>query len=163
MIDYEERERSLVEIGFKDYKQYLGSRLWKIIRREIRTRDWNQCRVRGCRERTRIQVHHLGYSVGALVGASPYLLLSLCRNHHERIERGSAGKKLDPREINRVTMRLVANIRYRKGTGEPRVGLWYKNQKQSNRGTKEALRAAIEKHMPSFYREHYLRCDPDRV
>ena len=83
MKPYIHRESNLEKIGFKNYKEYLKSDIWKKLREEILKRDNYKCVI--CGEKA-INVHHKNYHYKVLIGIKKEYLVPLCRNCHKKIE-----------------------------------------------------------------------------
>jgi hypothetical protein len=89
MACYIRREKSLMSLGFRTYREYLASPLWRTIRLEILKRDKFRCR---CGDRA-TQVHHTSYSFYVMRGDRPGRLISVCDKCHVNAEFNS-GKKV---------------------------------------------------------------------
>lgn len=99
---YSIRKKNLRKLGYKKYKRYLKSKLWKNIRQLVLIRDKYQCQ--SC-DNVATQVHHKVYSFATLSGKNLKGLVSICRRCHETIEFFSNGKKTDIKVANK---RLLA-------------------------------------------------------
>lgn len=91
---YNKRNRYLIEIGFCDYDEYLGSDLYKSIRAELIEREGRCCML--CGKTDWVIVHHLDYTRGTLSGKvfrHMKLVCPYCHRKQHELERKS-GKKL---------------------------------------------------------------------
>jgi len=106
MEAYVERNELLLEMGFKDYKTYLRSNLWKNIRERKLAIDPN-CYVceRGSATAL-IQVHHGVYHRSNLTGESLDDLWTLCASHHKWIEVSRCGYKRNPEDATKEMFRI---------------------------------------------------------
>ena len=106
MEEYTERNLLLAELGFKDYKAYLRSRLWKSIRaRKLETNP--ECYVCDRDEGNAVmQVHHSAYTRENLLGESPEHLWSLCARCHKWIEITRGGYKRNPTDATKEMFRI---------------------------------------------------------
>lgn len=154
-MTYEDRQRELAKLGFSSYSEYLESDLWERIRKTVLHRDACRCRNPRCKSRRKKivkQVHHLTYSVGALLGAYPFLLLTLCEDCHHLVEHDSKGNKLSLRDVFHKTLNLFSAGRERKpGLTARKVGLWFKNQSKTNQKYALALLEAYRVYLPKWY------------
>lgn len=92
---YRERNRVLLSMGFKSYKEYLASPLWISIRNGF-LEDNKVCF--GCGGDA-TEVHHRCYTKKVLSGRGRNHMYPVCRSCHERIEfRDRDGMKLSPRQ-----------------------------------------------------------------
>lgn len=80
---YFSRNLILKELGFKTYRDYLRSELWKKIRTKVLARENNVCEICQCHGS---QVHHSRYHKNDLTGANLDFLHVLCGDCHEKIE-----------------------------------------------------------------------------
>jgi hypothetical protein len=77
------RNAVLLEMGYKDYAEYLKSPLWGKIRKSVLVRDGKKC----CRcDQKANQVHHRDYTREALMGDDTSDMVSICAACHEFIE-----------------------------------------------------------------------------
>ena len=103
---YAERNDLLRELGFKDYKTYLRSSLWKGIRQRKLELDPN---CYGCdrNDSTAIlQIHHSAYTRENLTGNSLEHLWTLCDRCHRWCEVTRAGYKRDPFQATKEMFRV---------------------------------------------------------
>ena len=97
--EYAERAKSLKEMGYTSYSDYLESPLWRSIRaRALRPGAW--CVSCGCKA---TQVHHTRYARVDLDGTCLQHLLPVCGPCHRRAEFSTKGEKLGPQ---RATAKL---------------------------------------------------------
>jgi len=89
---YGRRNAILLEMGFKSYKAYLASDLWKSIRQRVFDRDGGICRL--CLKRKAKSVHHVTYHEDTLRGETLDQLVSICGGCHVYSEFDSKGEKL---------------------------------------------------------------------
>lgn len=80
---YKERDRYLVTLGFKSYRDYLDSNLWKSIRLRVMQRDGNKCQ---CCQGPAVQVHNKRYGLGQLNGMTLDEMVAICIDCHQAIE-----------------------------------------------------------------------------
>lgn len=122
---YGARNVTLRLLGYKSYKQYLGSNKWTEIRLRVLARDNAVCC--SCHKPRASQVHHLSYSMAALNGDDDSQLRSICPKCHKAAEistaRSGRAKKRTLREANglldkwhqkRLRMRKFVAMRARK-------------------------------------------------
>jgi hypothetical protein len=112
--EYAKRNDILFELGFKNYRQYLRTSLWKEIRARKIALDPN---CYGC-GRPVEQVHHGRYHKENLTGINLKDLYSICRRCHKYCEFTRKGYKRDP---IRATEVLVHIRRTRIGQKRERV------------------------------------------
>lgn len=107
MDEYAERNEILYELGYRDYKHYLRSRLWKAIREQVLERDSHTCY--GCGrddDRITIQVHHGKYTRANLSGQVLEHLYTVCARCHKWIEVTRAGYKRNPEDATKELVRV---------------------------------------------------------
>ena len=141
-LSYLERQHVIQQLGFSNYKEYLQSDLWKIIRKHILARDAYHCRARRCNNRTN-EVHHFTYDSATLIGRSPYTLVSLCRECHYSIE-FDGDKKRPLKEVQIKTLEKVLDTSIIKGVSNPKIGKWFRNQIQMNIKIRDSIRAELK-------------------
>lgn len=90
---YFARKCALATLGFKTYKAYLYSALWRDIRQKVLT---TTPRCRGCGGPA-TQVHHRRYNVEDLDGRCFDHLIPVCGTCHHRSEFTKKGMKVDPK------------------------------------------------------------------
>lgn len=95
---YTERNANLKTMGFRNYKEYLRSPLWKGIRAKVFATKGKVCEL--C-DRLADIVHHNWYGVSDLLGGRMCNLHPLCEQCHERIEH-SNGKKARHQDARRM-------------------------------------------------------------
>jgi len=111
-IVYEDRKRFLAEVGFKTYRSYLASPLWKGIRSKVLA-ERPACEFCGGKA---TQVHHSSYWPSVLRGESTKPLHPICASCHEHGEFSANGYKRSPREATRSAAKYGAAKR----RGRPR-------------------------------------------
>lgn len=90
MQQYHQRDRLLSDLGFKSYRSYLSSDLWRTTRRRfLQTRK--KCEI--CDRARATQVHHIRYTKRALLGHSYRDMIAICGECHCRAELDSLGYK----------------------------------------------------------------------
>ena len=104
---YRARNRNLRAMGFKDYKEYLESDLWKGIRKRVLTINPNCV---GCGERA-WQVHHSVYRKKDLEGQDLRALFSVCGNCHKYTEFNRSGEKMHPKQATTKLKQLATLIK----------------------------------------------------
>jgi len=106
MEEYAQRNEILITLGFRDYKAYGRSELWKSIRARKLAIDPN-CYVceRGDTE-AKIQVHHGQYHENNLTGKTLDDLWTLCAAHHHWIEITVKGFKRNPEDATKEMFRI---------------------------------------------------------
>lgn len=102
MNAYVRRNSILLEMGFKNYSQYLRSPLWKGIRAKKLKHDPN---CYGCGKKAR-QVHHSDYSREVLAGETQFGLWSVCKRCHQWSEFTRDGYKRTPKEATDELKRI---------------------------------------------------------
>ena len=100
---YSGRRESLRDLGFKTYREYLKSPLWRRIRLAALDFHGKSCTMCPNEADT---VHHMDYSVATLRGDNPRKLVPLCTGCHERIEFNAHGKS----NLEEANRRLNENI-----------------------------------------------------
>ena len=80
---YISRLEILRQLGFSDYKSYLSSGLWAIIRKKVFARKGNTCYLCGGKA---THLHHRRYCKEELLGKSIKNIVPICQNCHEEIE-----------------------------------------------------------------------------
>lgn len=123
---YRKRNLRLKQLGFKSYKDYLSSDLWKSIRLQVLERDSYKC-FRCCGRAT--QVHHRKYTIPVLEGQNLKQLVSICRVCHKWIEFSSSGLKLTTAQANKSLHSSV----WKDGRDVPGIcSMCHKNQSRRN-------------------------------
>jgi hypothetical protein len=84
------RARTLYYLGFRSYRAYLRSALWRSIRRRVFGLKGRTCSL--CHRRA-TQVHHRSYDRLTLRGVILTYLEPICRYCHEKIEVTPGGRK----------------------------------------------------------------------
>jgi hypothetical protein len=87
-----------VYLGYRTYRDYLQSDLWKSIRDKVLAKYRHRCIKCGGQAS---QVHHRSYHIDVLMGHDIRSLVPMCRNCHEGIEFGRDGSKLNIGDANR--------------------------------------------------------------
>lgn len=103
MAAYTQRNETLLEMGFKDYKQYLRSPLWKRIRAAKMKKD-PECF--SCGKVKRLQVHHSVYDRRVLEGTTDEGLYTVCSRCHRWAEFTRAGQKRGPEDATKELIRI---------------------------------------------------------
>lgn len=112
MEAYAERNAILRELGFRDYREYLRSKLWKSIRERKLAQD-PECY--GCfrnEDKAIMQVHHGAYTAANLRGETLTDLWTVCSRCHKYIEVTKSGHKRNPEdatdELRVIRQRAIA-------------------------------------------------------
>lgn len=103
MNPYRERDNNLVAMGFKNYRQYLASGLW----RQIRARVQGECLRCG---RPRTCVHHASYDIETMKGERIDTLVPACRRCHEQAEKAGKGFTDPTERLHAVTLLLMTRF-----------------------------------------------------
>lgn len=101
MDEYTQRNEILRALGFRDYKMYLRSDLWKEIRAK-QIEAYPECY--GCGrgdDRITLQVHHGAYTVENLMGLAFKDLYTICARCHKWIEITPKGYKRNPEQATK--------------------------------------------------------------
>lgn len=106
MKAYRERNRTLRDLGYPSYREYLRGPEWSEIR-DAKLRRFPHCLV--CKAGA-TQVHHLDYSDAVLLGMVPRLLVTLCRWCHESIE-FTDGEKLSLADANKKLRKTMLSVK----------------------------------------------------
>lgn len=106
MEEYTERNEILLQLGFKDYKAYCRSDLWKSIRARKLAIDPNCYVCEKGPEKCQIQVHHSKYLMSNLSGKSLDNLFTLCALHHKWCEISHGGYKRNPTDATKEMFRI---------------------------------------------------------
>jgi hypothetical protein len=130
----------LKSLGFKSYKDYLNSELWKIIKEVVLARDVHHCRCCGA---TGDNVFRYTDSKAAFLGAQPELLITVC-NQCLRDIYYEGRRKRSLRGSQKFMLEQVTRTKIVKGVSNPRVGYWFKRQAEANVETRETIRAKIK-------------------
>lgn len=101
---YAERRKSLGELGYSSYEDYLSSGVWQEIRRKVLRRDRGRCRLCGSRA---FAVHHTSYSTQVLAGGDLSKLLSICNRCHAEIEFDDGRKLSEAKDIARKAREIA--------------------------------------------------------
>lgn len=105
-MNYRTRNRSLKKLGFKNYGIYLGSQLWKDIRKKVFKKKGTSCSI--CKK-PGFYVHHRSYSINALKGKDISNLVPICKACHTIIEFDVDSKKRSIKNTDLEYSRL-ANV-----------------------------------------------------
>ncbi len=105
MEEYEDRNAILLQLGFKDYKAYCRSQLWKSIRERKLAID-PCCYVCERSDGCKIQIHHGRYHESNLSGKDLSDLWTLCAAHHHWIEITKGGYKRNPEDATKEMFRI---------------------------------------------------------
>lgn len=105
---YIERNKTLRQIGFSSYAEYLDSDLWRHIRRKVFRSKGRRCCI--CDEPAQ-HIHHSRYAVEDLMGTKHDHLWPLCPTCHRGIEFDDSGKKRMLDEVSAVFTRLCPAFR----------------------------------------------------
>lgn len=128
-------------MGFKDYSQYLTSKIWTATRRRVFADKGTQCI--GCGIRADV-VHHMTYSLATLRGEDITHLVPICNGCHTFVEYVGS-RKLEIHE-----MQTVASVYLRVPMPpdiveqKPKNPVAHKKKKRSHRTKKQRRRVAIE-------------------
>lgn len=102
---YHSRDLALRELGFSDYREYLRSSLWKLVRTKVFRVKGRSCYLcSGFAD----MVHHNRYHKNDLIGKNLAFLFPICSICHERIEFSNKGKKLD---LNTAQSRFRSEVK----------------------------------------------------
>jgi len=103
-IVYADRKVFLAEVGFKTYRSYLASDLWKGIRAKV-LRERPACEFCGS---PATQVHHSSYWPAVLRGEATKALHPTCASCHKAGEFSKNGYKRSPVEATRSARKYGA-------------------------------------------------------
>ncbi len=98
MNDYTARNSVCHRLGYRSYKKYLLSPLWRQIKKRV-CKPGTECVV--C-EREATEVHHKEYSEKVLLGEDDSKLVPLCRWCHQFLEFDDRGEKRTLDQANSV-------------------------------------------------------------
>lgn len=101
---YKVRDRTLAALGFRSYREYLASSLWRGLARSHRFAN-PDCILCGSPVE---EVHHKSYDRATLAGEKPDGLVSLCSAHHREVEFAGWGRKRTPRQVSIALRKLIA-------------------------------------------------------
>lgn len=107
---FRRRDKLIKKLGFKDYKEYLKSDIWKRIRTEVLTKRKFKCFY--CKEKA-TEVHHLRYTRPVLMGEGNYYLgglVALCRNCHQNISDFAKKEKIHEATAFQITNIKLKNL-----------------------------------------------------
>ncbi len=99
------RERTLFYLGFKSYREYLKSPLWRMIREEVFRQKGRRCCLCGRRAQ---QVHHRRYDRATLLGLILTFLEPICVKCHDSIEVTPTGRKRSRQAVEKIFKRRKA-------------------------------------------------------
>ena len=102
MDAYAERNELLLCLGYRNYRQYLRSDVWKRIRSEQLEKESN-CYGCFCPAEA---VHHGRYTEENLTGQTGKDLYSICTRCHEKCEVTQSGYKRNPIDATRTLSRM---------------------------------------------------------
>jgi len=91
-------EQGLKSLGFKDYRSYLSSKLWRKVREQVFCLKGRICFLCG---KSADQVHHRKYLVTSLNGSNLQCLEPCCTKCHYMIEFDIDGNKIPSTEVER--------------------------------------------------------------
>ena len=106
MDAYAIRNEILLELGFRDYRAYLRSKLWKSIRERKLAVDPLCFGCNRSGDSAMMQVHHGEYTRTNLTGESQAGLFSICSRCHHWIEVTKSGYKRNPEQATRELYRV---------------------------------------------------------
>lgn len=104
---YKERDEILLEIGYKNYQEYLSSDLWKAIRRKVFYKCGNKCKL--CQKEANV-IHHKGYGKNILLGLMLDPLIPLCHSCHSKVEFHPDNTKRSLMEANGFLTKLLSTL-----------------------------------------------------
>lgn len=110
---YEKRNAILKEIGFRSYREYLSSDLWKRVRAVVFQKKGRKCFCCGSKAS---QIHHNNYAKDELLGENVKRLVPLCGRCHTRIEFRGVEKatlweaKAEYKRLRKEFLKPVANL-----------------------------------------------------
>lgn len=107
---YQERNKTLLDLGYPSYKDYLASTLWNSIRNRVLEWDRRSCWVCGFRAN---HVHHRLYSQEVLLGRCIDYLVAVCRDCHNQTE-FAENQKLSLHDANNRLDALKAAVAERR-------------------------------------------------
>lgn len=114
MEEYTQRNELLLILGFKDYRAYLRSPLWKSIRQRKIELD-PVCYGCGRCDPAIIQVHHGKYTMDNLTGKTLADMYTVCSRCHRMCEVTRSGFKRTPeyatKELQRIRKVFMAGRR----------------------------------------------------
>lgn len=133
---YSYRNENLRAMGFRSYRAYLASDLWKQIRARVLERTGGRCER--CRKRPASQIHHRAYDPATLRGENIDSLTAACAGCHKRAE---LRQRSDSSDLGQTAYQRLqrANTAMSKGalvTAHKRA--------RDERRAKEALAVAIQ-------------------
>ena len=117
MEEYEDRNILLAKLGFKDYKVYLRSSLWKSIRERKIEIDPDCYACEKDADHAQIQIHHGKYTEKNLTGESLDDLYTLCSRCHRWCEVSKTGFKRTPKqatiEMHKIRKMMIKRKQWR--------------------------------------------------
>lgn len=148
---YKERDAILVEMGFKDYNDYLLSPLWSDIKTKALNTLGRKCSI--CSKHTYL-IHHRNYTKENLTGTTFEWLTPICDKCHGAIEFNHRGRKrstLD--QVDRAYLQLCD-----KSNGTLKVPIDQRKLDKQQRRKDKRLRARQQSEnyaIGKFLREQY--------
>lgn len=103
MNEYGQRNADLQKLGFRNYEEYLQSKLWAEIREATFALKGRCCTL--CKEEA-TQVHHELYDIDVLEGRCLRYLWPICYFCHHKIEYFPNGVKREFQDVQKVFRRL---------------------------------------------------------
>lgn len=107
---YQDRNKVLKDMGYKNYQEYLLSPLWVSIREKAFEEKGKKCCL--C-DNEATQVHHRGYSQEVLEGKSLKQLVPICYGCHKSVEFRDNGTK---RSLHDVESKFNSKLKKYRGT-----------------------------------------------
>ena len=108
---YRYRNENLERMGFKSYRAYLASALWKSIRQRVIDRDEGKC-VRCGKPAT--QAHHRAYDPATLRGDDINSLSAVCGRCHTKAEQPRNRKRAAIDRLHGATREIHKTRRSRR-------------------------------------------------
>jgi hypothetical protein len=102
-MSYRSRNRTLARMGYRNYRAYLRSNLWQLVRNRVIAAKGRKCRV--CR-RPGYEIHHTRYAEADLKGMCLDYMHPICTKCHRLIEYDRHGRKRTLAEANSAFRRL---------------------------------------------------------
>lgn len=123
-----ERNADIKKAGWSNWKSYLKSKHYRIIKQHILERDSYQCRL--CPSNTN-EIHFIFFTRDTLRGYCPHNILTICRACQQT--------RLPFSERQHKIAESIFRTQVVVGRSNTKIGRWFTNQKQANKSCLKSL------------------------